>query len=90
MCARVFLKSSSTRSAGRLSGTLFTVNDQGQVSSIDINQPPSVDGWTYLKTKLLGVVAPAAPWDYKNDYTNMTEGFKAGYEKGWADRNSNG
>ncbi|HEY6056690.1 MAG TPA: extracellular solute-binding protein, partial [Candidatus Limnocylindrales bacterium] len=58
-------------------GTLFTANDQGQVTNIGVNSPESVAGWTYLKDKILGTVAPAT-WDFKTDYDNMDAGFKAG------------
>ena len=58
-------------------GTLFTVNDQGKVTEIGVNSPESVSGWTYLKDKVLGTVAPAT-WDFKTDYDNMNAGFKAG------------
>ncbi len=58
-------------------GTLFTANDQGKVTNIGVNSPESVAGWTYLKTKILGTVAPAT-WDFKTDYDNMDAGFKAG------------
>ncbi len=58
-------------------GTLFTVNDQGKVTDIGVNSPESVNGWTYLKEKVLGTVAPAT-WDFKTDYDNMNAGFKAG------------
>ena len=58
-------------------GTLFTVNDQGKVTNIGVNSPESVNGWTYLKTKVLGTVTPAT-WDFKTDYDNMNAGFKAG------------
>lgn len=58
-------------------GTLFTANDQGKVTNIGVNSPESVAGWTYLKEKVLGTVAPAT-WDFKTDYDNMDAGFKAG------------
>ena len=58
-------------------GTLFTVNDQGKVTNIGVNSAESVNGWTYLKEKVLGTVAPAT-WDFKTDYDNMNAGFKAG------------
>jgi arabinogalactan oligomer/maltooligosaccharide transport system substrate-binding protein len=58
-------------------GTLFTVNDQGKVTNIGVNSPESVNGWTYLKEKVLGTVTPAT-WDFKTDYDNMNAGFKAG------------
>ena len=58
-------------------GTLFTVDDQGKVTNIGVNSPESVSGWTYLKEKVLGTVAPAT-WDFKTDYDNMNAGFKAG------------
>ncbi|MEO8557212.1 MAG: extracellular solute-binding protein [Actinomycetota bacterium] len=58
-------------------GTLFSVNDQGKVTNIGVNSPESVSGWTYLKEKILGTVAPAT-WDFKTDYDNMNAGFKAG------------
>ena len=58
-------------------GTLFTVNDQGLVTNIGVNSPESVNGWTYLKEKILGTVTPAT-WDFKTDYDNMNAGFKAG------------
>ena len=58
-------------------GTLFTVDDQGKVTNIGVNSPESVNGWTYLKEKVLGTVAPAT-WDFKTDYDNMNAGFKAG------------
>ncbi len=58
-------------------GTLFTANDQGKVTNIGVNSPESVNGWTYLKEKVLGTVAPAT-WDFKTDYDNMDAGFKAG------------
>jgi arabinogalactan oligomer / maltooligosaccharide transport system substrate-binding protein len=58
-------------------GTLFTVNDEGKVTNIGVNSPESVNGWTYLKTKVLGTVTPAT-WDFKTDYDNMNAGFKAG------------
>ena len=58
-------------------GTLFTVNDQGKITNIGVNSPESVNGWTYLKEKILGTVAPAS-WDFKTSYDNMNAGFKAG------------
>jgi len=58
-------------------GTLFTVNDQGKITNIGVNSPESVNGWTYLKEKVLGTVAPAT-WDFKTSYDNMNAGFKAG------------
>lgn len=58
-------------------GTLFTVNDQGQITNIGVNSPESVSGWTYLQEKILGTVTPAT-WDFKTDYDNMDAGFKAG------------
>lgn len=58
-------------------GSLFTANDEGKVTNIGVNSPESVQGWTYLKEKVLGTVAPAT-WDFKTDYDNMDAGFKAG------------
>ncbi|HZW01617.1 MAG TPA: extracellular solute-binding protein, partial [Candidatus Deferrimicrobium sp.] len=58
-------------------GTLYEVAEDGSVT-VTINSPESVEGWDFLKDSILGTVAPAAPWDYTNDYGNMTTGFKAG------------
>lgn len=58
-------------------GTLFTANDQGKITAVGVNSPESVSGWDYLATKVVGTVTPKT-WDFKNNYTNMTEGFKAG------------
>ncbi len=58
-------------------GSLYEVADDGSVT-VTINSPESVEGWNFLKDSILGTVAPAAPWDYTNDYGNMTTGFKAG------------
>jgi arabinogalactan oligomer/maltooligosaccharide transport system substrate-binding protein len=58
-------------------GTLFTANEEGKVTDIGVNSPESVNGWNYLKDKVLGTVAPAT-WDFKTDYDNMNAGFKAG------------
>lgn len=58
-------------------GYLFEANAEGKVTSIGVNSPESVNGWTYLKEKVLGTVAPAT-WDFKTDYDNMNAGFKAG------------
>lgn len=58
-------------------GTLFTADDQGKVTAIGVNGPDAVAGWTYLKDKILGTVAPKT-WDFKTDYDNMNAGFKAG------------
>jgi arabinogalactan oligomer / maltooligosaccharide transport system substrate-binding protein len=58
-------------------GTLFTADDQGKVTAIGVNGPEAVSGWTYLKDKILGTVAPKT-WDFKTDYDNMNAGFKAG------------
>lgn len=57
-------------------GQLYEVAEDGSVAVL-INSPESVEGWNFLKNEMLGVVAPAT-WDIPNDYTNMTEGFKAG------------
>ncbi len=58
-------------------GTLFTITPDGKVGQININGPETVAGWTYLKDKILGTVAPKT-WDFKTDYDNMNAGFKAG------------
>ncbi|OGO54987.1 MAG: hypothetical protein A2Z32_09655 [Chloroflexi bacterium RBG_16_69_14] len=58
-------------------GTLFTANAEGKVTDIGVNSPESVNGWNYLKDKVLGTVTPAT-WDFKTDYDNMNAGFKAG------------
>ena len=58
-------------------GTLFTITPDGKVGQININSPESVAGWTYVKDKILGVVAPKT-WDFVSDYDNMDAGFKAG------------
>jgi arabinogalactan oligomer/maltooligosaccharide transport system substrate-binding protein len=58
-------------------GTLYEVAEDGSVT-VTINSPESVEGWNFLKDSILGTVAPSAPWDYTNDYGNMTTGFKAG------------
>ena len=58
-------------------GYLFEANAEGKVTSIGVNSAESVNGWTYLKEKVLGTVAPAT-WDFKTDYDNMNAGFKAG------------
>lgn len=58
-------------------GTLFTANAEGKITNIGVNSPESVNGWNYLKDKVLGTVAPAT-WDFKTDYDNMNAGFKAG------------
>ena len=58
-------------------GKLYEVADDGSVT-VTINSPESIEGWNFLKDNILGTVAPAAPWDYTNDYGNMTTGFKAG------------
>ena len=58
-------------------GALFNVDEKGKASEIVVNSPESVNGWTYLKDKILGVVAPAT-WDFQTDYDNMNAGFKAG------------
>jgi arabinogalactan oligomer / maltooligosaccharide transport system substrate-binding protein len=57
-------------------GQLYEVAEDGTVEVL-INSPESVEGWTFLRDEILGNVAPAT-WDFANDYTNMTEGFKAG------------
>jgi arabinogalactan oligomer/maltooligosaccharide transport system substrate-binding protein len=58
-------------------GYLFEANAEGKVTNIGVNSAESVAGWTYLKDKVLGTVAPAT-WDFKTDYDNMNAGFKAG------------
>lgn len=58
-------------------GGLFTVNEQGKVTSIDINSENSVRGLEFLLNNVLGVIAPKT-WDFKTDYDNMNSGFKAG------------
>jgi arabinogalactan oligomer / maltooligosaccharide transport system substrate-binding protein len=57
-------------------GQLYEVDDAGNVTVL-INSPESAAGLNYLKDNVLGTVAPAT-WDFANDYTNMTAGFKAG------------
>jgi arabinogalactan oligomer/maltooligosaccharide transport system substrate-binding protein len=57
-------------------GELYTVDEDGAVTVL-VNSPESAAGLNYLKDSVLGTVAPAT-WDFANDYTNMTEGFKAG------------
>jgi arabinogalactan oligomer/maltooligosaccharide transport system substrate-binding protein len=58
-------------------GDLVTLDDQGQPAEILVNSPESVAGLDYLKSNILGTIAPAS-WDFATDYDNMNAGFKAG------------
>jgi arabinogalactan oligomer/maltooligosaccharide transport system substrate-binding protein len=58
-------------------GGLVNVDESGNPSEILVNSPESVAGLEYLKTNILGTIAPAS-WDFTTDYDNMNAGFKAG------------
>jgi arabinogalactan oligomer/maltooligosaccharide transport system substrate-binding protein len=57
-------------------GTLYEVAEDGTVT-VTVNSPESAAGWNFLKDNIVGKIMPAT-WDFANDYTNQTEGFKAG------------
>jgi arabinogalactan oligomer/maltooligosaccharide transport system substrate-binding protein len=57
-------------------GQLFSVNDDGSVDVL-INGPESVAGWNFVRDQIVGQIMPAT-WDIPNEYTNMSESFKAG------------
>jgi arabinogalactan oligomer/maltooligosaccharide transport system substrate-binding protein len=58
-------------------GGLFTVDDQGQVTEILVNDEGSVAGLEFLLNDVLGVIAPADV-DFPNDYNNAMTAFKEG------------
>ena len=57
-------------------GKLFEVDDEGNVTVL-INSPESVAGWNFVRDQIMGQIMPAT-WDIPNEYTNMSESFKAG------------
>lgn len=58
-------------------GGLLSVNDEGQVTEILVNNEGSVAGLEFLLNDVLGTIAPASV-DFANDYGNAMTAFKAG------------
>lgn len=58
-------------------GGLLTVDDEGQVSEILVNNEGSVAGLEFLLNDVLGTIAPADV-DFPNDYANAMTAFKEG------------
>jgi arabinogalactan oligomer/maltooligosaccharide transport system substrate-binding protein len=58
-------------------GGLLEVNDEGQVTEIQVNNEGSVAGLEFLLNDVLGTIAPADV-DFPNDYNNAMTAFKEG------------
>lgn len=58
-------------------GGLLTVDDEGQVTDILVNNEGSVAGLEFLLSDVLGTIAPADV-DFANDYGNAMTAFKEG------------
>lgn len=58
-------------------GGLLSVNDEGQVTEILVNNEGSVAGLEFLLNDVLGTIAPAEV-DFANDYGNAMTAFKEG------------
>jgi arabinogalactan oligomer / maltooligosaccharide transport system substrate-binding protein len=58
-------------------GGLVELDENGRPAEILVNSPEAVAGLEYLKSEILGNIAPAT-WDFLSDYDNMNAGFKAG------------